>query len=70
VVGENHAAAQGGVGGKIQDRHDIRLIGGEGVRAVGVGLVAGDVVGGQAVEFRAGGRDFQHAVGDVAAKGE
>ena len=68
VVGQKHALAQRGVGGKGHHRLHVGRVGGEGDAAFGVGGMAGEVVGGQAVELVGGGLDGLAALLDVAAE--
>ena len=51
VVGEKHALAQRGIGGKGHDRLHVRRIGGERHASLGVGRMASEIIGGQAFQF-------------------
>src|SRR6202044_622884 len=58
VEGEGETAAQGIAFGKGENGQSIGVIGGDVNLAIGIGLVAIDVILGQAVEF--GGIGFDH----------
>jgi hypothetical protein len=66
VEGEGHAAAQRLAFGEGEHGVSVGIIGGEVDFAVRAGLVAVDVILGQAVEFRGIGRDDFLIVGNIA----
>ena len=68
VIGQKHPLAQIGVRGKIDYGLKVRLIGAEGVGAVGSRRVKLDEVCRQAIELGLCGRDLEGAVGHVACK--
>ena len=66
VEGERHAAAQRIAFGETEDGKRVGIIGGDVDLSVGAGLVAIDVILGQAVEFGRIGLDHFLAVGNIA----